>query len=235
MRSYRSFQDIRMLATVGEALLNVGTIEYKLNCSIPRLQLYYGLPVDNCYKKRRIPSLGDQKKPCRSLHDKVREWVSQNAEVYAQKVDSIDPSNEDSVLAMFDFVELADNTEIVYLELDLMLKIIDGLRETRNDLMHSLKLGLEDGLMVTTARRPARVISHRDLAIFLRRSKHGLDVSSSLMVAGVCLATKEDKLYSSFSNGSHNSRFLKKLYGDDVIDLGLRWRNHLMGFRRITT
>lgn len=224
-----------MLAIVGEALLNLGTMEYKLSCGIPRLQLYFGLPVDNCYKKRRIPSLGDQKKPCQSLQDKVREWVSENAEDYAQLIESIDPNDEVSVLAMFDFVKLADNTEIVYLELDLMLKIIDGLRETRNDLMHSLKLGLEDGLMVTTARRPARIISNRDLAIFLRRSRHGLNVSSSLFVAGVCLATKEEKLYSSFSNGSYNSRFLKRLYRDNVIDLDLRWRNHLMASRRMTS
>ena len=35
------------------------------------------------------------------------------------------------------------------------------------------------------------------------------------------------KLYSTFSNGSHNSRFLKRLYRDKINDLGSRWRDHL--------
>ena len=124
--------------------------------------------------------------------------------------------------------EFADDTEIVYLNLDLILSLVDRLHETRNDLMHSTKLESEEGLIVTTASKPARIISYGELAIFLRKSRQALYASSSLLVAAVSSATEGDKLYSSFSNGSHNGRFLKRLYQDNVHDLGAQWRNHLM-------
>ena len=126
------------------------------------------------------------------------------------------------------FVELADNTEVIYLELDLMLRLLDALHGTRNGLMHSTKLESAEGLIITTATKPAWIIPYRDLEIFARKSRQALHISSSLLVSGVCLATSGDKLYSSLSNGSYNSRLLKRLYQDNVNNLGFKWSNHLI-------
>ena len=129
-------------------------------------------------------------------------------------IETINFDDDDSIQAMFEFVELADNTEIIYLKLDTILGLTDGLRDTRNDLMHSTKLEFEEGLIVTTATKSARVIPSRNWSSFLRKSRHALHFSRSLMVAGVAMTAEGAKLYSTFSNGSHNSRFLKRLYRD---------------------
>ena len=228
MRSHRSFHNKQMLSVIGEVLLNIGSIEYSLSCGIPRLQSYFGMPVNYCYQKPKIPSLGEQKEPCLKLRDRVSGHVSDDVSIYAKVIKTINIYDEGSTQAMSDFVELADNTEIVYLELNVILKLIDGLREIRNDLLHSTKLESEDGLIVTTADKPARIITSKELALSLRKSRQALQVSSSLLVVGVFMAAEGDKLYSSLSNGSHNSRFLKKLYRDNINDLGSKWRNHLM-------
>ena len=224
---HRTFRNKRMLSIVGEALLDIGTIEYQLSGGIPRLQSYFAMPEGICYKKPKIPSLGDQKASCLTLRDKVRQNVIKNADIYTELLGKIDLEDDDAISAMFEFVELADNTEIIYLELDLIVGLIDGLHETRNDLMHSTKLESPEGLIITTANQPARVVPNRSLATFLRKSRQALFVSSSLLVAGVCMATVGDKLYSSFSNGSYNSRFLKKLYRENVNNLSSRWRTHI--------
>ncbi len=227
MLSQREFHNKRMLAVIGEALLNIGTIEYQLGGAIPRLQSYFGIPVSRCYKKRRIPSLSDQTKPCQKLHNKVSGQVSEDVTIYARLVETISYDDQSSVRAMFEFVELADNTEIIYWELNMILGLIDGLSQTRNDLMHSTKLEFEKGLIVTTANRPARIIPYRELAAFWRKSRQALYISGSLRVAGVSLVSEGGRLHSSWSNGSHNSRFLKRLYRDKINDLGSRWRDHL--------
>lgn len=227
MHSNRALHNRRMLATIGEALLNIGTIEFQLGSAIPRLQSYFGMSVSPCYYKPRIPSLYDQQKPCLKLRKKLRGLVKQDVETYANLIETTNFVDDDSIRAMFEFVELADNTEIIYLELDTILGLTDGLRDTRNDLMHSSKLEFEEGLIVTTATKPARVIPFKELVIFLRKSRHALHFSSSLRVAGVTMTAEGAKLYSTFSNGSHNSRFLKRLYRDQINDLGSRWRDHL--------
>ena len=227
MHSQREFHNKRMLAVIGEALLNTGTIEYKLSGAVPRLQSYFGIPVSRCYRKRRIPSLRDQKTPCMNLRDKVCSQASEDVTIYAKLVETISHDDQGSVRAMFEFVELADNTEIIYWELNTILRLIDGLSQTRNDLMHSTKLEFDKGLIVTTANRPARTIPYRELAAFWRKSRQALYVSGSLLVAGVSLASEGGKLYSSWSNSSHNSRFLKRLYRDETNDLGSRWSDHL--------
>ena len=227
MSSPRLIRGQRLLSVVGEALLNVGTVEYQLGCGIPRLQRFFGVPVSRCYLKRRIPSLNEQKEPCLSLHEKVHECVRNDAFTYAELVKTIHRVEDVSVRAMFDFVELADNTEIVYLELGLVLGLLEDLGQVRNDLMHSTKLESDGGLIVTTARKPAREISHRELVIFLRKSRHAVHFSSSLLVAGVSLAVESGPLYASFGNGSYNSRFLKKLYGAQISNLGAKWVDHL--------
>ena len=227
MASRRAFHNKRMLAAIGEALLNIGTIEFQLGTGIPRLQAYFGMPVSPCYQEPWIPSLRQHKKPCLKLRDKLRGLVREDVETFADFIETINFDDDDSMRAMFEFVELADNTEIIYLELDTILGLIDGLRYMRNDLMHSTKLEFEEGLIVTTATKPARVIPFKDLVLFLRKSRHALHFSSALRVAGVAMAIEEPKLYSTFNNGSHNSRFLKRLYRDEVNDLGSRWRDHL--------
>ena len=227
MLSHREFHSKRMLAVIGEALLNIGTIEYKLSCAIPRLQSYFGMTVSRCYHKSRIPSLNEQNKPCQKLRDKVCSKVNEDARIYPGLVETISCDDESSVQALFEFVELADNTEIIYWELNVILGLVNGLSETRNDLMHSAKLEFEEGLIVTTANRPAREIPYRDLAAFWRKSRQALHVSSSLLVAGISSVSERDQLYSSWSNGSPNSRFLKNLYRDKINDLGSRWRDHL--------
>ena len=63
--------------------------------------------------------------------------------------------------------------------------------------------------------------------VSLRKSRHALHFSSSLLVTGVTMTAKGAKLYSTFCNGSHNSRLLKRLYRDEMSDLGSRWRDHL--------
>lgn len=226
MSSLRVFRGQQLLTVVGEALLNVGTVEYKLSCGIPRLQRYFGVPVSARYLKRRIPSLNEQREPCLSLHKHARECMRDDEVLYAELVKTVHSTDHVSVQAMFDFVELADNTEIVCLELGLMLGLLDGLGQMRNELMHSTKLESDGGLIVTTATKPAREISHRELVIFLRKSRHAVHFSSSLLVAGVSLATEGDPLYANLGNGSYNSRFLKKLCGDEISDLGAKWRDH---------
>ena len=227
MSPAREIRGQRLLSVVGEALLNVGTVEYRLACGIPRLQRFFGVPVSQCYLKRRIPSLNDQREPCLSLHQKVQECVKDDAVAYAKLVKTMHGVDDVSVGAMFDFVEQADNTEIVCLELGLMLELLEDLGQVRNDLMHSTKLEFDGGLIVTTAREPAREISHRELLVFLRKSRHAVHFSSSLEVAGVSLAVEGGPLYANFGNGSYNSRFLKKLYGAEIRNLGAKWGDHL--------
>ena len=227
MSSGRLIRGQRLLSVVGEALLNVGTVEYQLGGGIPLLQRYFDVPVSECYRKGWIPSLNEQRKPCMVLHDKVQECVKGGAVAYAKLVKTIHGVDEVSVRAMFDFVELADNTEIVYLELGLMLGLLEDLGRMRNDLMHSTKLEFDGGLIVTTARKPAREISLRELVVFLRKSRHAVHFSSSLLVAGVSVAVEGGPLYASFGNGSYNSRFLKKLYGAEISNLGAKWRDDL--------
>ena len=227
MPSNRGFHNERMLAAIGEALLNIGTIEFQLGAGIPRLQSYFGMSVSPCYQKRRIPSLSEHKKPCLKLRDKLRGLVREDVETFANLIETSDFVDDDFIGAMFEFVELADNTEIIYLELDTILGLIDGLRDTRNDLMHSTKLEFEEGLIVTTASKSARVIPFKELVLFLRKSRHALHLSSSLMLAGVAMNAEGAKLYSTFSNGSYNSRFLKRLYREKINDLGSRWRDRL--------
>ena len=227
MLSNRAFHNKRMLAAIGEALLNIGTIEFQLGTGIPRLQSYFGMSVSPCYQKPWIPSLSQHKEPCLKLRDKLRGLVREDVETFVNLLETTSFDDDNSIRAMFEFVELADNTEIIYLELDTILGLTDGLRDTRNDLMHSTKLEFEEGLIVTTATESARVIPFKELVIFLRKSRHALHFSSSLMVSGVAMTAEGGKLYSTFSNGSHNSRFLKRLYRDKINDLGSRWRDHL--------
>ena len=228
MRSHLRFHNRRMLAIVGEALLNVGTTEYNLTCSIPQLQSIFGMPVAVCYRKPLIPSLGDQREPCLKLRDKVHDEVAANSAIYGEQVRDIDLNDEVAIGAMCEFVKLADTTEIVYLELDLIVRLIDELHGTRNDLIHSLKLECAEGLIVTTASRPATIISQRQLEIFSRKSRQAVDVSSTLLVASVGLSLDGEKLYSSFNNGSYNSRFLKRLYREAVTDLSSKWQSQTM-------
>ena len=51
MPSNRAFHNKRMLAAIGEALINIGTIEFQLGTGIPRLQSYFGMSVSRCYQK----------------------------------------------------------------------------------------------------------------------------------------------------------------------------------------
>lgn len=228
MLSNRSFHNKRMLAAIGEALLNIGTIEFQLGSGIPRLQSYFGMPVSPCYQKPRIPSLSEHQEPCLKLRDKLRGLVREDAETFATLIETTNLVDDNARRAMFEFVELADNTEIIYLELDTILGLTDGLRDARNDLMHSTKLESEEGLIITTATKSARVIPFKELVLFLRKSRHALHFSSSLLVAGVTMTAEGAKLYSTFGNGSYNSRFLKRLYRNKINDLGSRWRSHLM-------
>ena len=41
------------------------------------------------------------------------------------------------------------------------------------------------------------------------------------------MAVEGGPLYASFGNGSYNSRFLKKLYGVQISNLGAKWVDHL--------
>ena len=84
MLSHYKFHNRMMLATIGEGLLNIGTIEYKLSCGIPRLQSYFGMSVGVCYRKPNIPSLDLQKEPCLKLRDWVRELVDEDFSTYAK-------------------------------------------------------------------------------------------------------------------------------------------------------
>ena len=170
MLSNRSFHNKRMLAAIGEALLNIGTIEFQLGSGLPRLQSYFGMSVSPCYQKPRIPSLTEHQEPCWKLCEKLRGLVREDVETFANLIETANFADDVSRRAMFEFVELADNTEIIYLELDTILGLIDGLRDMRNDLMHSTKLECEEGLIVTTATKSARVIPFKELVLFLRKS-----------------------------------------------------------------
>ena len=219
-----------MLAVVGEALLYIGTIEYDLGCGIPRFQSYFGMPISACYKKPRIPSLGDQKEPCEELRDRVRQKLCENVRVYDRTIEHIDWGNEDSIRSMFDFVQLADSVERVFLEIALLVRLIPGLQKTRNDLMHSTKLESREGLIVTTAHEPARIIQYGQLSIFLRKSRQAAYISSALLVGAVAMTIEGDKLYSSFDNESNNSRFLRKFYRNGIVNLSNRWRKDLEAY-----
>ena len=94
MPSNRAFHKKRRLAAIGEALLNIGTIEFQLGSGIPRLQSYFGMSVRQCYQKPRIPSLSQHKEPCLKLRDKLRGLVRRDVKSFADLLETIKLDND---------------------------------------------------------------------------------------------------------------------------------------------
>ena len=218
------YHNRRMLSVIGEALLNIGTTEYSLASGLPILQRQFGLEISVCYKRPDIPSLDLQKEPCRQLHSKTAEVVSGHQHYYAEVLKTIDYQSSSSVAAMFEFVQLADHVESICLSLKLIIQLIPNLHRMRNDLMHSTKLESDEGLLVTTAKEPARLIPWRTLQRFSRKSRKASYLASMLVVSAV---GADHGLYASFGNNSHHSRFLTRYYRDCIKNLGSRWRHAL--------
>ena len=218
------YRNKRMLSVIGEALLNIGTAEYSLSTAIPILQSQFGMDIAVCYKGTGIPSLARQKEPCRLLNRKTSEIVSDNERQYIEICKTLDPQNHSDIAAMFRFVQLADHAEAICLSLGLILRLAPDFHKVRNDLMHSTKLESEEGLLVTTAKEPARLVPWLTLRCFGRKSRQFSYLASMLTVAAV---GANHGLHASFGNDSYHSRFLLRYYRDGVKNLGSRWRYDL--------
>lgn len=218
------YRNKHMLSVIGEALLNIGTAEYSLSTGIPILQSQFGLEVSVCYKGAGIPSLDRQREACRLLHSKTLEIVSDDERHYVEICKTLDFQNHSDIEAMFRFVELADHAEGICLSLGLILRLAPELHKLRNDLMHSTKLESDEGLLVTTAKDPARLVPWQTLRCFGRKSRQLSYLASMLTVSAV---GANHGLHNSLGNGSYHSRFLLRYYRAGVKNLGSRWRHDL--------
>ena len=219
-----NYRNKRMLSVVGESLLNIGTVEFTLATGIPILQRQFGLEVAVCYRRPDIPSLDLQSEPCRLLHRKTADVVREDEQHYREVWKTLDHHSQSDIRLMFRFVELADYAEDIYLSLGLLLPLMPSLHRMRNGLMHSTKLESDEGLLVTTAKAPARLIPWRALQCFSRKSRQASYLASMLRVSAV---SANHGLYASFGNDSYHSRFLLRCYRDGIKNLGSRWRQDL--------
>ena len=211
------YSNQRLMAVIGEALLNVSSAEAYLWVGVPRTQRYLDLPVSPCYNRPNISNLTTQLEPCKRLAEDIGEML-ENAKLNLWSMyRAMDGISDDNAYLLGDYAAKIDELELTQLTLSTIHHIIGKIGQTRNILMHSMQREEIDVLIAMTNSGRYQ-FTKKELEYFGRKSKQLSRFAYNLFQQSF-----------GFSNacvihGCKSVRKLRRLYGNTVLNTHNQWR-----------